>query len=57
MFDVLTPPEWVPLSRYIGFLPAVLVLWSAMFLLSGLYQTRRRGSRRADEACGGGRRG
>ncbi|NNF57988.1 MAG: undecaprenyl-phosphate glucose phosphotransferase [Rhodothermaceae bacterium] len=40
-FEVLTPPGWAPLTLYLGFLPAVLVLWSAAFLLSGLYQTRR----------------
>ena len=40
-FEVLTPPAWAPLTLYLGFLPAVLVLWSAAFLLSGLYQTRR----------------
>jgi Undecaprenyl-phosphate glucose phosphotransferase len=40
-FEVLTPPVWVPLTSYLEFLPAVLVLWSAVFLLSGLYQTRR----------------
>ena len=40
-FQVLTPPQFVPLSDYLLFLPAVLVLWSAAFGLSGLYQTRR----------------
>jgi Undecaprenyl-phosphate glucose phosphotransferase len=40
-FEVLTPPQWVPLADYLRFLPAVLVVWSAVFLLSGLYQTRR----------------
>lgn len=40
-FEVLTPPEWTPLSSYLRFLPFVLVVWSAVFLLSGLYQTRR----------------
>ena len=40
-FELLTPPAWTPLPTYLGFLPAVLVLWSAVFLLSGLYQTRR----------------
>ncbi|HYE94606.1 MAG TPA: undecaprenyl-phosphate glucose phosphotransferase [Rubricoccaceae bacterium] len=40
-FEVLDPPEWVPLTRYLVFLPPVLVLWSAVFLLSGLYQARR----------------
>lgn len=40
-FEALTPPEWVPLERYLRFLPAVLAVWSAAFVLSGLYQTRR----------------
>ncbi|MDX1419578.1 MAG: undecaprenyl-phosphate glucose phosphotransferase [Rubricoccaceae bacterium] len=40
-FEVMTPPEWAPLTTYLGFLPAVLALWSVVFLLSGLYQTRR----------------
>ena len=40
-FELFTPPEWVPLTRYLEFLPAVLVIWSAVFLLSGLYATRR----------------
>ena len=40
-FQVLTPPEWVPLTDYLRFLPFVLVVWSAVFLVSGLYQTRR----------------
>ena len=40
-FEVLTPPRYVPLSGYLRFLPAVLAVWSAAFVLSGLYQTRR----------------
>ena len=40
-FEALTPPEWVPLASYLGFLPFVLVVWGGAFLLSGLYQTRR----------------
>jgi len=40
-FEVLTPPRYVPLGAYVRFLPAVLALWSAAFVLSGLYQTRR----------------
>ncbi|HEX8299430.1 MAG TPA: undecaprenyl-phosphate glucose phosphotransferase [Rubricoccaceae bacterium] len=40
-FEVFTPPQFVPLAEYLRFLPAVLVLWSAAFVLSGLYQTRR----------------
>ena len=40
-FEILTPPEWVPLTRYLEFLPGVLVIWGAVFLSSGLYRTRR----------------
>ena len=40
-FEVLTPPEWVPLERYLGFLPFVLAVWGGVLLASGLYQTRR----------------
>ncbi|MDX1531710.1 MAG: sugar transferase, partial [Rhodothermales bacterium] len=40
-FELLDPPLWVPLTRYLEFLPAVLVVWGTVFLLSGLYQTRR----------------
>ena len=40
-FEVLTPPEWVPLVNYLGFLPFVLAVWGAVLLVSGLYQTRR----------------
>ncbi len=40
-FEVLTPPEWVPLARYLGFLPFVLAVWGGVLLVSGLYQTRR----------------
>ena len=40
-FELLTAPVWTPLSTYLRFLPFVLVVWSAVFLLSGLYQTRR----------------
>ncbi|MFN3597681.1 MAG: undecaprenyl-phosphate glucose phosphotransferase [Rubricoccaceae bacterium] len=40
-FEVLTPPEWLPLERYLTFLPFVVVLWGGALLLSGLYQTRR----------------
>ena len=40
-FVVLAPPQFVPFAVYLRFLPAVLVLWSAAFVLSGLYQTRR----------------
>lgn len=37
----LTAPEYVPLARYLGFLPGVVALWGTVFLLSGLYQPRR----------------
>lgn len=40
-FEVLTPPEYVALSRYLEFLPGVLVIWATVFLLSGLYQPQR----------------
>ena len=40
-FEVLTPPEWVPLGQYLGFLPFVLAVWGGVLLLSGLYRTRR----------------
>ena len=40
-FEVLTPPEWVPLTAYLEFLPFVLAVWGGVFLVSGLYQTRR----------------
>ena len=40
-FELLTPPRYVPLAVYLQFLPAVLALWSAAFIASGLYRTRR----------------
>ncbi|MEM0964258.1 MAG: hypothetical protein AAGK21_17155, partial [Bacteroidota bacterium] len=40
-FELLTPPEWVPLERYLGFLPVVLAVWGGVLLVSGLYRTRR----------------
>lgn len=40
-FNVMTPPEYVSLARYLEFLPAVLIIWAAVFLLSGLYHTYR----------------
>ena len=40
-FEVLTPPQYVPLARYLEFLPAVLVIWGLVFLMSGLYQPQR----------------
>ena len=40
-FEVLTPPEWLPLSRYLSFLPWVLVLSMLVFVFSGLYEPDR----------------
>ncbi|WP_412060308.1 undecaprenyl-phosphate glucose phosphotransferase [Rubrivirga sp. IMCC45206] len=40
-FELLTPPEWVPLAHYLAFLPFVLAVWGAVLLVSGLYRTRR----------------
>lgn len=46
-FEVLSwagfipPPEWLPLSRYLTFLPWVLILSMAVFWFSGLYAPDR----------------
>lgn len=40
-FEVLTPPEWVPFSRYLSFLPWVLFLSTLVFYASGLYAANR----------------
>ena len=40
-FELLTPPEWLPLSRYLSFLPWVLVLSMLVFVFSGLYEPDR----------------
>ena len=40
-FEVLTPPAWVSLTHYLGFLPIALAIWGGVLLLSGLYRTRR----------------
>ena len=40
-FEVLEPPLWVPLSRYLVYLPVVVVLWGLVFLFSGLYRVDR----------------
>jgi len=40
-FEVLDPPLWVPLSRYLVYLPVVVVLWGLVFLFSGLYRVDR----------------
>lgn len=37
----LQPPEWLPLSRYLGFLPWVLLVSTLVFSLSGLYAPDR----------------
>lgn len=39
--DVLTPPEWQSYSRYLGFLPWVLIVSASVFWLSGLYDPGR----------------
>ena len=33
----IPPPEWLPLSRYLSFLPWVLIVSTAVFWFSGLY--------------------
>jgi len=40
-FKILTPPEQLPLSRYLSFLPWVLVLSMLVFVFSGLYEPDR----------------
>lgn len=40
-FELFVPPAYESFSRYLGFLPAVLVIWGTVFLASGLYQPRR----------------
>lgn len=40
-FQILTPPEWIPLTRYLGFLPWVIVIGSLVFAVSGLYAPDR----------------
>ena len=39
--DVLSPPEWHPFSRYLGFLPWVLIVSASVFWFSGLYAPDR----------------
>lgn len=41
LIDVLAPPEWQTYSRYLGFLPWVLIVSAAVFWLSGLYDPDR----------------
>ena len=40
-FELLIPPEWLPLSRYLSFLPWVLVISMVVFGFSGLYTPDR----------------
>lgn len=40
-FELLTPPQWLPLSTYLEYLPYVTVLWGIVFWVSGLYATDR----------------
>lgn len=40
-FEVLTPPEYISLSRYLEFLPWVVVIGSLVFAASGLYAPDR----------------
>lgn len=46
-FEVLTPPEYVPLSEYILILPWVLLVWVLVFQSSGLYAASGARSMRA----------
>ncbi len=41
VLDVLPPPEWMPVSRYLGFLPWVLIVSTFVFWASGLYEPDR----------------
>lgn len=40
-FEVLTPPEWLPLSQYNGFLAWILIASTLVFWFSGLYAPDR----------------
>jgi Undecaprenyl-phosphate glucose phosphotransferase len=40
-FEVLSAPEWHPFSRYLGFLPWVLIVSASVFWFSGLYAPDR----------------
>ncbi len=40
-FELLTPPEWLPLERYLSFLPWVLLITMMVFTFSGLYAPDR----------------
>lgn len=39
--EFLPPPEWHPLTRYLGFLPWVLIVSASVFWFSGLYDPDR----------------
>ncbi len=41
VIEMLPPPEWLPLTRYLGFLPWVLILSAIVFWTSGLYEPNR----------------
>lgn len=40
-FEILTPPEWLPLSQYNGFLAWILIVSTLVFWFSGLYAPDR----------------
>ena len=40
-FELLIPPEWLPLSMYLSFFPWVLIISMIVFSLSGLYAPDR----------------
>lgn len=40
-FELLIPPEWLPLERYLSFLPWVLVISMLVFTFSGMYAPDR----------------
>ncbi len=40
-FELLTPPEWLPLERYLSFLPWVVIITMVVFTFSGLYAPDR----------------
>ena len=39
--DFIPPPEWHPYTRYLGFLPWVLIVSASVFWFSGLYDPER----------------
>ncbi|MEM1094630.1 MAG: undecaprenyl-phosphate glucose phosphotransferase [Bacteroidota bacterium] len=40
-FEVLTPPEWLPLERYTALLPLVIIVAASVFWSTGLYAPDR----------------